>query len=389
MSKTIAIIGAFSVPNFGDQLLVQVFIDNLNAIDEDFSYIIPFIGDKVERLPSVNYGGGFDSLIKADYVIFAGGGFLGETPNDKGSLSSYSHVLDRNANFALFKLFGLNKYLGRGRPLRKSTLSFFNYYKISEFCRKHGIPTFVMGTGLGPVTTIPGRFFVKNILNNAKLIYLRDKESVQYANKLKINKHVNMTSDIVLSLSKIVDVKSFKEFNNIGLHLGQITGTAQIEAIEFLCEYLKSEGFKVCVLMDNFDEVEVTVSKNISEKFNFEFIDYPNNVDGFILNYSQLDAIITTKLHTGILAYSYGVLPLSLPAHPKSKRLYNQIGLQDLCTSLDHQGAQATIDNIRELRKVNFNDLSNLLNSKRELVLDLNKKMIHAFNEFINQNGRV
>ena len=77
MSKTIAVIGAYNVPNFGDQLLLKVFIDKLSALNPSLRFIVPFCGDSIEKLENVEYGGGYETLGKADMAIFGGGGFFG------------------------------------------------------------------------------------------------------------------------------------------------------------------------------------------------------------------------------------------------------------------------------------------------------------------------
>ncbi|MGI2095260.1 polysaccharide pyruvyl transferase family protein [Shewanella oncorhynchi] len=380
MSKKIAIIGAYNVPNFGDQLLLKVFIDKLSTIDPSLRFIVPFCGDSIEQLENVDYGGGYVALEKADMAIFGGGGFFGETPKYKGEVKQFGNILDKNADFWFFKAVGLSRFLGNGRPLRVSTLSFFNYFKISNFCKKKNIDSFILGTGFGPVTTSIGNYLLKRIVNNAKLVFLRDQESVDFATECCGGNDINLTSDIVLSLinENIVKPKK-KTLDRIGLHLGQLTSEKEIDVVRTLCTYLSEQNYSVTMVMDNFDETELLISKKIADQYSFKLKEYNNSISDFIESYVDLDIVITTKLHAGILGYTAGVVPISLPAHPKSKRFYDQIGMSDHCLELSKIGV---INCIELLKSFNNDKVFELMNAERKSVYDLQQKMYTAIVDY-------
>ena len=238
-----------------------------------------------------------------------------------------------------------------------------------------------MGTGFGPITTLVGNYLLKRIVNNAKLVYLRDQVSVDFANGCCGENDINLTSDIVLSLINENIVKPKKEtLDRIGLHLGQLTSEVEINVVRTLCSYLNEQNYSVTMVMDNFDETELLISKKIADEFGFKLQEYNNSISDFIESYKDLDIVITTKLHAGILGYTAGVVPISLPAHPKSKRFYDQIGMSDHCLELSKSGA---IGCIELLKSFDNEKVFELMNAKRKDVYDLQQKMYTAIADYL------
>lgn len=335
----VSIIGAFTVPNFGDQLLLKVLVDKLRSIysGKKIKFQVPFFGENIEKLDNVEYGGEWKALSRSTAVIFGGGGYFGETPHSYGNNPKANHFLDRNAENIVFQMLGASKFLGKGRPLRASTLSFLKYEKISKFCIKNNIPTYISGTGLGPVTSLLGKKSITKILDNAESIYLRDSESVEYA-KILSRASINETSDIVLSLIRDFEIRC-NGYNKFALHVGQVSEENKI-FIYKLCDFLAGLNLDITVITDSFDASQVSLSESLREKYQFKLKAYEGSVQKFIESYNDFDCVITTKLHAGILAYSMGLLPFSLPAHPKSKRFYKQVGMNKYCNSISDNGLE-------------------------------------------------
>src|SRR5699024_10102591 len=102
------------------------------------------------------------------------------------------------------------------------------------------------------------------------------------------------------------------------------------------------------------------------------------NPDKLINNLQEMDKIITSKLHVGIVGYALGKRTLSIPFHPKTIRFYEQIKREEFCIPVQNINTQLLCDK--------FEQLNSLVTSKNLLFKDavVNKEIIFEFLDKIN-----
>ncbi|OIM99615.1 hypothetical protein BFR57_03355 [Idiomarina sp. MD25a] len=343
----IGIVGSFHVANFGDELLLNTLIKRINQNIEGYfsyaDYVVPFgaknLTDKIklDSKSTVRVIDKLSGLSNVDFVVFGGGGYLSEPPRlidyKEGSRWWFDRVEE---NSFLYKLpFG--RFIGCNRPNRDNLKKLLRYNSIARFCRLNKIPYYIFATGVGPFNSSAGMYLVRNILRNAQSIWVRDQESIDYCKKLS-GVTAKLCPDIVLSDISLESEFSIpkRDASVISLHVGQLSSTSQEDAIIELAALL-GRFYCKCrfqLLIDSRSPAQKRFKHRLmSEMRNINVCYYDNDLDEFVNKIKESALLITTKLHTGIVAYCYSVPVVSLYAHPKTERFYRQIGLTNLSMS--------------------------------------------------------
>lgn len=362
MGKKIALHGAHRVDNFGDSLFVVYFYrwlkETIDIDDEDI--ILPFANERVRRLVKVSNIKGLSGLLRSDKIVFIGGGYLGERPNKK--LIWNIRLLTRHISIGLLAV------------IKKKPFTF-------------------IGVGAGPLTNPISRKLTVFICNKSEKVIVRDEESKKYLLDYGVKEgKIKETADSILLLQES-DVDTYwnekykKELTDnqsskttyIGVHLQASSNNIEklkaiISDIEKYCNGLKN--YRIVVFNDTYKEKPNSTALNLFlERFAEEKIiniDYINP-DQLIALINNLDIVITTKLHCGIVANCLGKYTLSISVHNKTTRLYKQLGIEkrqilindykncDLIEMLSDYGKVETKNNVpgklRQLAEENKQEL--------------------------------
>lgn len=293
----IAIVGALWANNYGDVLLAKLLKDKLVSLGH--SIILPNATTKIRNeldLGNVNH----TYLNDVDYVLFCGGGYFSEPPGN-------------SVKWALSRTRALFKY--------------------AVWCKAKKIPYSIIGVGAGPLNSFFSRFIVRRVCIGSEIVLARDTISYDTIKGLSPKIKLEQVSDLVLSLKDLyedIDSKSRKTDTKrkIGIH---ITCNASDVIIPIL-NYIES----------HFDEYDFTLIEDNPGEYQRLCTAYPNvksllknkleysSVDQFTIGISNFDAVITSKLHVGIVAAAFNKVICSLPYHAKVERLYSDLGRSEL-----------------------------------------------------------
>lgn len=321
--KKIALHGSYYGDNFGDTLFVIHFINWLykNENEQAPEIFLPFASDRVRKLVDVSEKRGISSLLKSDALVFFGGGYLGE-PSNNNRVWSYRLII-RHLSMAL----------------------------IAYLLRK---PYIFIGVGAGPLTHKLARKLTVFLCNKSEKTIVRDDESKDYLIDYGVKEDkVKVTADSILTLeakdvdkdqSKLIK-KSIKPNGEddilIGVHLPvNKNSTAKLKLIlNDLKRYSSKLGKYKIVLFNDFhkEDYDYIAYKLLIDKFGQDkviSVEY-KNPEQLIALINELDIVITTKLHCGIVANCLGKYTLSISVHNKTIRLYKQLGLQERNVSLE------------------------------------------------------
>ena len=333
--KCVGLVGHYWTDNFGDILLRDLMVDYLKNECSIEKVIL------VNKKDYLSRGNKFSKLIyflkfaiKADFVIFGGGGYF-ET---KFKSTNNTTVL---FTFLLLAIF-----------LR----CFFKKYCIS-------------GVGAGPNIDGIGGVFIKLICKFSSDITVRDIESKILIKSLGVEKKIHTLADAALIVNTKYKVQTTNK-NKITLHLA-----LRDEEYSFLEENL-------ILLINSFpknldislisDHGGIGLEKQLIDKCNRSLniveLDSANSIIEYLLS-CQL--VITTKLHIGIVAYSLGVGVFSVYRHPKCLNFYKQINWENYSVPLENFNKN-DIANIIRLAKL-FNHSIFYDSQIRVKVLDTSK----------------
>src|SRR5699024_6570206 len=197
-----------------------------------------------------------------------------------------------------------------------------------------------------------GRLALKYIVSNAKIIAVRDEETKNYLSKFIQGKNkIISTADVALTLTKediprdsLERIKEkYLNFRGpkIGLHIGANRYSKKEgkkvqliidESIQFFNEHRE---LTPVLIIDNNNEIQNEAVKYIESRIERPCVVYRHyDIWETTALLSELDTVITNKLHIGIVNYAMGNVPISFPYHTKTKRFYKQIDLKQLCVPI-------------------------------------------------------
>lgn len=342
----IGIVGALHVSNFGDELLVNVLINQLESIYSerfDLTIVIPFAQDgltvKLNNTRSnILLVDSIDALKVCDVLIFGGGGYLSEPLALRENRENTRWFFDRIKNSSWLYKTIIGQYIGVNRVKRYNLRVLKRYSEIAKFCSRNKIPYFVFGAGAGPIDTYFSKRYVSAILNGAKSIWVRDIQSLEVVSKLTSNA-IKICPDIVLSSIEIKKTFSldWRRLSEITLHIGQLTSNGERQSlIDFLKVVVNNykekynTDIKFRLLVDSPAIEQELFRKELELNFpSIEVITYNGDVHWFVAKILESQLLLTTKLHTGIVAYCGGIPIISLYAHQKTIRFYEQVKLNE------------------------------------------------------------
>ncbi|WP_413378017.1 polysaccharide pyruvyl transferase family protein [Alkalihalobacillus sp. 1P02AB] len=313
-NKLIALHGSYYHHNYGDILLMDIMRKWIKEYDEKIEVLLPYAQSYIAKdIGAERYGEKY--LNEADAFIFGGGGYFGEPPQKK-------------------YLWGLRNIQRYSLPRKKLT--------------KNNKPYAIIGVGAGPISNPLTRNSIVKTVRKAKFVAVRDEESKKFlidnnvdkASLIETSDIVNQLSkdDIPASASKEAEeiVKSSEGQIKVGIHLGnfdnkEVRKVIIDEITKFSNENLNVSIFLICDWKGKYSDVTLELSERISRAVLVPYKDHWT----FTALIGQLDLVLTTKLHVGIVSSALNKHAISIAAHSKTPRFYKQINASDRCIQLD------------------------------------------------------
>lgn len=339
-NKLFFIHGSYYKKNFGDYLLLKRLTNEIEPQDVRLPFssqdVLEEFGGEVKKL-------NFRDLRNTKACIFGGGGYLGEPPE------------------------GIQRW----------SIGFLKRHFIPFItCKFFGIPVYVIGAGFGPISTPWLQPIIRYMLNNAQLVWLRDKESVEFAKKIAPNCSIEMVTDLAQDKAFLLDEIAssnvmLPDSKYIGIHVGLVISDDFRLATEVALNRLAREGYQFVFFSDSPGHNSNLISGKV------EFADFRNEYSHLIndICYEQAsdvikvidnsEGVITGKLHVGIVASTLSKPVLSFPLHHKTIRYYRHIGREDCCIESDCslERAELSIDSFFDVvtSKIKYDLPENIL----------------------------
>lgn len=367
MKKYISLHGSYYPNNYGDVLILAIqakWIKEITGREVVLPYATDIYRDTIKPVAIK----GLKGIKESDKLVYGAGGYLGEPLTNKWKWG--------------FRFFTKHVLPAECANIRKVSYA-------------------VVGTGVGPITNTFTRYEVKRICKHANMVVVRDDESKIFLVHYGIpEERIKVTVDVALSLTKedlpvesVNNIKALFAYTNglkYGIHVGvdinssTYGGQAQVlleDCIRFLNENMH---ITPVLIMDNDNEAQNNAIQFLKNRLIHKCIIFKHKYiwDTTAL-LSELDLVLTNKLHIGIVSYALGSIPIGFPYHPKTKRFYKQIEQENLCTSVldikPNTVYSVLNDSLRE-------EWVNRVNEKRESIRPIlmkkslmNKKYLEVF----------
>jgi len=337
----IAIHGSYYDNNFGDLLLLKIYENWIRSV-VNASIVYPMVPKKeVNRFQKYfpNASTGLHKFKSWKALIYAGGGHFGEPD------STARNVYSSSWNKRFFKRHVLP----------------------AELCIWSGIPYAITGVGVGPLTNFLVRHETKRIFANAQFLSVRDVDSKKFAqNVLNIQSDIPVTPDAALSLNrsdipqKVMEtvnqyIRPFKGKILLGIHHPRdfLSNTSQAKSMKagLLTSLASIPNIVPVIFTDNgnSDKSQTCnkLSKEIENSTGKKCLSLPfQGVWETVGLISQLSAVLSSKLHVNIVAYSLGVYSESFAIHSKVRRFYHQINRPSQCIMLKDTNKDITMQKV-------------------------------------------
>jgi polysaccharide pyruvyl transferase WcaK-like protein len=303
------------INNFGDELLTQIYHAWVAECDPSI---------QVHHLAVDGHGvltrDARARIEAASCLVFTGGGYFADG-------YGFSLTLKRHA-----------------RALRNRQV----YWTVFKRARSLGIPCGVLGLEVGPLANPLYRRAVREILSAAQVVVVRNEESQAYATKLCGGSSVEVAFHLDAALARIPAVSASSSGVDrdsgdfcVGVHVHSVDDEiAGRDCVDLLTRIVAQAPSDRRVRLFYFHDqrkrgTHPSRSKSAEEYFSnaypgTESVSY-TNPDATVAAIAEMDLIITSKLHLGIVARSFGVPVLAIGAHPKIRRFYESIEEGDVC----------------------------------------------------------
>jgi polysaccharide pyruvyl transferase WcaK-like protein len=334
--------GSYFDDNFGDLLLIQLFEKWIKE-KTDLPIIYPLVPKReISRFRShfPNASVGLDSNKEWKATVYTGGGHFGQP------------ILGMN---------GWNK-----RFLKRHVVP-------AELSMYRKVPYAIFAVGAGPISNFLIRRETKRIFQNSEVLSVRDKESHEFINsELNLRKTFFVAPDAALTVNSadipaqaIDKIKTllphFLDHLLLGVHHPRdfLGGSSEAKAMRAGLLYCLNQNIDVVpVVFADKGDIEsanqcTELTKFIEEEIQRKCFVIPfQGVWETIALISMMSAVITSKLHVGILAYGLGVYCESFAIHPKTPRFYSQISRPRQCDMLHGIQKERVIEKLQNT--INF-----------------------------------
>ncbi len=309
----VALHGSYFTDNFGDILLMQIYLRWLREAVEGAEVLMPFLPAATSHHFDVPAGRGYGALLRADALVYGGGGYFGEPPTDRrrwGARLAARHLAP-----------GL---------LAAAT----------------GREVIVNGVGAGPVSAALPRWMLARVTARASQVVVRDEESLAFMRALGVAEdRLQLGADAALCLqpsdlpASAVDeiegwLSGLPAGPRLGVHLtgDSARGAGHAAAIDDVLAFAAARPeLRVVAITDQKGAAgQQAATLELSERL-------PGRCEAYRYQrpwplaalLARLDLVVTMKLHVGIVAATLGTPVLSVRSHPKIERFYRQLGASD------------------------------------------------------------
>lgn len=311
--KRIYIHGSFMNDNFGDFLLCAKIVSCIREKHKNVrihsANISPFYNDFM-KIDSYNLK---TALKNADLAVCGGGGYFGE-PNH--------HKIYWN----------IRMLIKHAKPI--TTLL------------KNKVPVCIAGVGVGPLSFKISQKIVKRIFEHADLVAVRDKESKAYLEQYGVKRDILVYPDWIMSCDKEDLIKERKNYSldiysdKILIHLAS-KNTGANSPINIILNDIErlimEDKEKFLIITDQKDNGQIERGREIFKRFSKYGVKLYQYHDPYELCMiiDNAKAVITDKLHVGIVATRLGVPAFSVAYHNKIVRFYRQVGRENYSIPID------------------------------------------------------
>lgn len=380
MVKKIILAGGYDTKNLGDHGMLSVFLKELKEKEKKIK--ITVLSRHPDKKFDEDYG--VHSIQNLDHRTRKESidrWFNGLNENDE-----MSHILKLKKELESADLL----MIGGGRLLIDKTFGFLrgplSYYSLLVLLAKfHNVPIMIFAMTIVPIKSQQGIEHLKFILNNSKIITVRDEESKKYLKKIKIDqKKIFVIPDpayglnIKEKINKSVKNKINYEEKKIGLNfrisnLNSKTSKNKISLFSKFCDELISKTNSQIMLIpqmtynvDGIDDDRILhnqIKEKMVNKSKVSVITNELNVKEILEVYKRCSMVFSMRRHGLIFAATQNIPIFSIYAEKNTEAVMKELKLSKYSISLekfDEECFERLIKSFFNRDKINLKIMNNL-----------------------------
>lgn len=292
--------GYFHSPNFGDLLMRQIVHGRLRSLGlhpVDAYTVASFQG----QISGVQIDRQYEGVLRGPGLrglVFAGGGYLEQPRGRRG----WQHLWRRLA--------------------------------VARAVRRHGLPVVMTGIGGARPLSQAAQLLIAALLRQCSIVVARDEETLGLVRDLGSASSAVPGADLVLTLPRRVPPGEQTVSSAVGFHVERPSLDETLALSRRCIDAARSVGCRATLILDHRSTYRPALDAVVAGEDDLDVIG-PASPDEMLESLSRFAAVITTKLHVGVAAFSVGVPPFALVSHSKVSRFYHQVGLAQHTTPLD------------------------------------------------------
>lgn len=362
MKKSVYIHGSFMNDNYGDFLLYYMASNICDRYTNLFDFFSADVDESYDNYCKINRKNKMDGIFKSELVLFAGGGYFGEP--------------DR-------------------RKLYWNVRCFIKHLVPAYIISKRKIPYAIIGVETGPISSFVNKKILKSVCQNASTLSVRNEESKKFLENIGVNREILVNPDWIMGIDAIDllnhknnadsilnDIDSCKK--KIFVHLTTRNKDGMENVISDLKEFLSLRD-DICYIIgtDQKRESQSERAKSLYQSLGDSKCKLALYNDPWTLSVllNKVDAVITDKLHVGIVATKFNKEVISVASHTKTLKYFKLIGRENFSTHLINIKSKETLE---KLNSLTFKDIS----IKEEVFINAkkNEKLLVKFLD--DHNGK-
>lgn len=232
-----------------------------------------------------------------------------------------------------------------------SLVLFGMYGKIARYTKT---PYVIFSAGAGPIETVKGKVILRSLVNQAELVTVRDKASVDVLKSIGVNRDISVIADPAFYVQPPESKKTVEEEKTIQVG---VTAVPYFHADYWPTEDKEKYENYVTGMVKNLESLlqaspkirinffatkhpqDTAVSKDIKNRIpsnnRCKVYDVRLDQSEILKKLKEQDIVIGTRLHSLILALVVQKPIIGVAYHHKVKDFMNDIGCQDYLISMD------------------------------------------------------
>lgn len=303
---TLALHGSYYGYNFGDTLLCRIFCDWTRAAAPDRRVVLPLANARNTALIGAD-GHGPVSALAARRLMFVGGGYFSEAAT---------------------------------RPAAWSRRAYLRHVGLGEAAAALGRPYGVFGVGAGPIRTPWLARRVARLCEGAQCLIVRDPESADFLHSVGVTREIQVWADAALSTPFVPDAVRADRPPTLMVHISAQPSASEIAVATAAVRWGLAQKDVQLVLADDGlarrrrSVWAAQILANAPNEPRLRHVPYDGDPSHMLDLIRSVDAVVTTKLHMGIVSLTQRRHVVSFPAHSKTVRFYRQVGLSGQCVPI-------------------------------------------------------